>query len=320
MRITDGIASLYALDANPASVVSVGVFDGVHQGHIEILEHNIARARELGAEATVVTFRGHPKALLLGRAPLTLTSLEHRLELFARAGIDHAVVLDFDEELRSMGADVFADKLLIDGLKAQAFVLGFDSKFGHDRLGTPEALANRGFEVEVIEAVQLGGRAISSTAIREAVSLGDLGGAARMLGRPVSLQGLVIHGDGRGKGLGFPTANLDLDHELTPPIGVWATRLYLIDEPELGSLDSVTNIGHRPTVHGQPDGDATPVVEVHVMDFDGDLYGKRVGIDFVAGLRGEQRFDSLDDLKAAIAADLINARAALAKQPENAAS
>lgn len=308
MQLTSGIANLLGQQPPaPPAVVSVGVFDGVHRGHLAILEANLARARELDARPTVVTFRGHPKALLLGHAPKTLTSLEHRLELFAEAGIEHAVVLDFDEALRAMDAHVFTEQVLIGALNARAFVLGFDSKFGRDRQGTPAALAAAGHAVEVVEAVRDGGRAVSSTAIREAVTLGDLAAAERMLGRPVTLLGRVVPGDGRGRKLGFPTANLDLDHELMPPVGVWATRLV---RPATGArLDSVTNIGFRPTV---ADGATEPTIEVHVLDFDGDLYGERVAVEFVAYLRGEQRFAGLAELEAAIAADVQAARARLA--------
>lgn len=311
MRTTLGIQALLAAPAQHGSVVSVGVFDGVHLGHRAILEANVLRSASLGATPTVVTFRGHPKALLLGRAPQTLTSLQHRLKLFERAGIGHAVVLDFDSQLRAMDAEAFTNELLLGALSAQAFVLGFDSKFGHDRKGTPEALSARGLQVEVVPAVRLGGRAVSSTAIREAVALGDLAGAARMLGRPVTLQGRVVHGNGRGEGLGFPTANLDLDHELSPPGGVWATRVRLLDEPEGEPLAAVANIGHRPTLHGEPEPGSPPVVEVHILDFHGDLYGRRAAVEFVSFLRAEQRFASLDLLKSAIGADIEAARTEL---------
>ena len=303
MLCTNGIAELLSTKEPAPSVVSVGVFDGVHRGHLAILRANLARARALDARPTVVTFRGHPKALLLGHAPQTLTSLEHRLELFAKAGIEHAVVLDFDENLRAMDARVFTEDVLIGGLNARAFVLGFDSKFGRDRGGTPEALAAAGYDVEVIEAVRLGGRAVSSTAIREAVTLGDLEGAERMLGRPVTLQGQVVHGAARGRALGFPTANLDLDHELMPPMGVWVTRLCLLESGQ--RLPSVTNIGFRPTVVGS---EAEATIEVHALDFQGDLYDQRVAVEFVQWIRGEAKFASLDALKAAIAADVEQAR------------
>jgi riboflavin kinase/FMN adenylyltransferase len=295
------------------SVVSIGVFDGVHLGHQKILERNVARSKELGARATVVTFREHPKQLLLGRAPRTLTSLEHRLELFRRAGIEHTVALTFDEELRSVAAPDFVSAFLIGALDARAFVLGFDSKFGRGRAGTPELLSQMGLDVEVVGQVQVGGRAVSSTAIREAVELGDLQGAARMLGRPVAVYGEVVPGDHLGRELGFPTANLDLHHELRPPNGVWACRARTVryaPEPIVGPpLDGVLNIGFRPTLGGQkPD---APRVEVHLLDFAGDLYGQYIELEFVAFLREEQRFPSLDALKAQIARDIQAARAIL---------
>ena len=295
------------------AVVSVGVFDGVHLGHQAILTANVRRARELDAEPTVVTFRRHPKRVLLGRAPKTLTSLEHRLELFARAGIEHAVALSFDEELRELEAEAFVRELLDGALGARAFVLGFDSKFGRARRGSPELLREMGRDVEVVGKVKVGDRAVSSTAIREAVELGDLEGAARMLGRPVTVLGVVVRGDQLGRRIGFPTANLDLHHELHPPVGVYAVQARRVvpgagDEPAV-SLDGVANIGFRPTVAGeQPD---RPRVEVHLFDFDDDLYGERLELAFVERLRGEARFDGLEELKAQIAEDCRRARASL---------
>ena len=206
------------------SVVSIGVFDGVHLGHQAILRANVRRARELGATPAVITFRRHPKRVLLGRAPRTLTSLEHRLELFRQAGIGHTLVLAFDGALRALSPEDFVERFARSALLARAFVLGFDSKFGRDRRGTPESLAAAGHAVEVVDKVVVDGRAVSSTAIREAVELGDLEGAGRMLGRPVSVLGTVVAGDARGRELGFPTANLNLHHELHPPVGVYAGR------------------------------------------------------------------------------------------------
>lgn len=311
MLRTDGLDALAAASDPPPAVVSVGVFDGVHLGHAAILEANLARARALDAVPTVVTFRGHPKRLLLGHAPPTLTSLDHRLELFARAGIEHTVVLDFTDELRSLDAAAFARRVLVEGLGARALVLGFDSKFGHDRQGTPAFLREAGHDVQVVDAVRIGARAVSSTAIREAVTLGDLEAAADMLGRPVTLMGRVVPGDQRGRRLGFPTANLDLDHELSPPNGVWACRAVLLDGPAgAAPLDAVTNIGLRPTLAGAET--AEPVVEAHLLDHAGDLYGQRLALEFVAFLREERRFPGPEALKAAIAADVEAARAALA--------
>lgn len=301
----------------PGAVVSLGVFDGVHLGHRAILARNVAVARELGLRPTVVTFRDHPKRVLLGRAPRTLTTLEHRLEHFRRAGIDHTLALAFDDALRETSADRFVDRVLVSALRAEAFVLGFDSKFGQGRRGGPELLRQRGFPVEVVPKVLVGQRAVSSTAIREAVELGDLAGAARMLGRPVSVLGHVVHGQELGRTLGFPTANLDLAHELHPPPGVYACRARVIREPERGLQEvrrpAVTNIGFRPTVDGEAAQE--PTLEVHMLDFEGDLYGRVLELEFVERLREEQRFPNLDALREQIGRDVAEARRRLAAPP-----
>ncbi len=304
------------LDAPPeGAVVSVGVFDGVHLGHQAILAANVREALALGAVPTVVTFREHPKGVLLGRAPRTLTSLEHRLELFRRAGIRRCVALTFDDELRQIEAERFMREFLVGGLGARRFVLGFDSKFGRNREGTPERLRTLGFDVVVVpQVIVSGSRPVSSTAIREAVELGDLASAAGMLGRPVAVYGDVVAGDGRGRTIGIPTANLDLHHELHPPPGVYACRARIV--PREGEVEdplrrpAVTNVGVRPTFAGK---DATkpalPLVEVHLLDFAGDLYGRHLELEFLAFLREERRFGGVDELKAAIATDIDRARA-----------
>lgn len=294
------------------AVVSIGVFDGVHLGHQAILAANVERARAESAEATVVTFADHPKQLLLGRAPRTLTSLEHRLELFGAAGVDETLVLEFDERLREMTAERFAREILVSGLGARAFVLGFDSKFGRDRRGTPELLRHLGFDVTVVDKVQFGQHAISSTAIREAVELGDLEAARSMLGRWVSVLGRVVRGAALGRELGFPTANIDPDHELEPPTGVyygWARVLRdAVGERVRDSRPyaAVANIGSRPTVSvGQPE---RPRLEAHLIDFEGDLYGTTLEMQFVGRLREERRFPSVDALREQIAMDVELAR------------
>ena len=302
------------------AVTSVGVFDGVHLGHQSILEANVARAGLLGAEPTVVTFAQHPKAVLLGRAPRTLTTLEHKLALLWRAGIRHVVVLTFNEELRDTTADDFSERILERGLGTRGFVLGFDSKFGKDRLGGPASLEARGHDVEMAPKVMLGQRAVSSTVIRESVELGDLAGASRMLGRPVTIYGEVVMGEALGRRLGFPTANLDLLHELRPPEGVYACRAHVVPPPSeggapdprerVGSFDAVANIGRRPTVATEGAG---PLVEVHLLDFEGDLYGQRIELEFAERLRAEVKFGSLDELQAAITADVERARAVLSR-------
>ncbi len=289
------------------SVVSIGVFDGVHLGHRSILETNVRTARALDAVPTVVTFRRHPKLVLLGRAPRTLTTLEHRIELFARTGIEHTLALQFDEALRELSAADFIEEIAVRGLGVRRFVLGFDSKFGHNRQGTPEYVQSLGYEVDVVPKVLVRGRPVSSTAIREAVELGDLEGASAMLGRPVSVFGRVVRGASRGRRIGFPTANLDLHHELHPPTGVYACRARILragGPPQ--AFDGVANIGFRPTVELETS--ALPMVEVHLLDFDGDLYGERLELEFVQRLRGEERFESMEALAAQIARDVAKAR------------
>ena len=294
------------------SVISLGMFDGMHLGHQAILAANVAAARKLGAVPTAVTFRRHPKRLLLGHAPRTLTTLEHRLELFERAGIAHAVVLNFDSTLRSLSAAEFTRLVAVEGLGVRRFVLGFDSKFGRGREGNAGFLREQGFEVEVVSKVLVLGRPVSSTAIREAVELGDLAAATAMLGRPVSVFGRVVHGSSLGHRIGFPTANIDTHHELHPPPGVYACRVHHL--PRAGGSGhaphalyaGVANIGFRPTVAPEPP--RHPQVEVHVLDFGGDLYGERIELEFVAHLRGEKRFAGVDELALQIARDVAAAR------------
>ncbi|MFT7670593.1 MAG: riboflavin kinase/FMN adenylyltransferase [Planctomycetota bacterium] len=315
MRITTDRQVLGPPPENGA-VLSLGVFDGVHLGHQAILAANVEKARELGAEATVVTFSGHPKEILLGRAPRTLTTLDHRLNLFERAGIEHTIVLPFDEEMRNTPAAVFASDFLVSKLDTRHFMLGFDSKFGAGREGDAEFLRAAGYPTTVVPMVVVNKRGVSSTAIREAVELGDLESARAMLGRRASVLGAVVRGAQLGRQLGFRTANLDLHHELHPPVGVYACFANLIPEGDLmedcGPWQAVTNIGFRPTVDGTPA--ALPIVEVHIFDFEGDIYGRRLELEFVDCLRGEKKFDGIEQLKIQIAEDAAAARALLKTQ------
>jgi riboflavin kinase/FMN adenylyltransferase len=199
----------------------------------------------------------------------------------------------------------FADEILKARLGARAFVLGFDSKFGRNREGTPEYLQSLGYPVEVVPQVLVRGRAVSSTAIREAVELGDLAAAAALLGRPYSLWGEVVHGDALGRQLGFPTANLDPHHELLPPTGVYSAWAQVRGRPQ----PAVVNIGYRPTVRSEQP--PTPRIEAHLIGFSGDLYGQTLELEFVQRLREEQRFASLAELRAQIGRDVESARGSL---------
>ena len=292
------------------AVISIGVFDGVHLGHQAILARNVACATERKAISTLITFRQHPKQLLLGRGPKTLTTLGHRLQLFERAGIMHTAALAFDDDLRKLSAEDFVTEIASKGLGVEHFVLGFDSRFGRNREGTAALIEAMGFSVDVVQGVLLDERAISSTAIREATELGHLELASRMLGRPVSVFGRVVRGQQLGRTIGFPTANLDLHHELHPPTGVYACRAFLqqADGPRV-ALPAVANIGFRPTVDGVQA--EQPSVEVHLIDFDRELYGERLELEFVSHLRKEVRFAGLDELKQQIGQDVARARAVL---------
>ena len=302
------------LEGYGGAVVSIGVFDGVHLGHRAILTANVERSAALGLRPTVVTFRGHPKEVLLGRAPRTLTSLEHRLELFRRAGISHTLALAFDADLRETPAETFISQVLGEGLGARHYVLGFDSKFGRDRRGGPELLQSLGASVDVVPRVEVDKRAVSSTAIREAVGLGDLEGASRMLGRAVSVLGRVVRGDALGARLGFPTANLDLDHELHPPPAVYACRVRVLGPEQEPWRDAVSNIGFRPTVRAEDSQAAqAPRIEVHLLDFEGDLYGASLEVEFVRALRAERRFEGAEALAEQIERDVSTAREILGR-------
>ncbi|MDP7061685.1 MAG: bifunctional riboflavin kinase/FAD synthetase [Planctomycetota bacterium] len=307
MLVLDGLQALPATFQGSGCVATVGVFDGVHLGHFHVLRQVVLRAQALGKKSVMVTFASHPKSVLLGQAPATITSLEHRLLLFRRAGIDATLVLDFTPELRELTSDRFTRKILLDGLGLQELVFGFDSKFGKDRGGNPQSLqplaAEKGFSLTQVPPLKVQGRAVSSTAIREAVQLGDFAKAGTMLGRPASLLGTVVQGDGRGKSLGFPTANLDLHHELQPPAGVYATLVRLVGQEPLALLPAVANLGNRPTFE-----DASHSIEVHLLDFEGNLYGQGVEVFFLHKLRNERAFDNATGLIDQIQADCAAAR------------
>lgn len=312
MRVLRGLSELSA-DRFRAPVVTIGVFDGVHRGHRALL----ARAREMSARANgelvVITFDRHPREITTGNAPPLITSLPHRLVLLGREGVDTTIVLAFDEQLREMSAEDFVEDILVRRLGVQAVVLGHDSHFGHNRRGdfafVHGMLTPRGIPVERTEAVTLtDGRIISSSTIREAVARTDIDAAARLLGRPPALYGTVVRGAGRGRELGFPTANLDLGHELRPVRGVYGGSVQLDGRVYAAAI----NIGGRPTFH--PEGEAADTVEVHLLDLPAgtDLYGRALEVVLLGRVRDEQRFASVEALREQVAADIAGIRARLA--------
>ena len=282
-------------------VVTLGTFDGVHLGHQKILREAVDWARQNDGEAVVVTFSTHPRSITAGRASGFISSLRHRLILMERLGIDVVLVLDFDRRLASMPAEEFVREYFCRLLNARGIVMGFDNRFGRGGEGDIALLqkmgAAGGFEVRRAGPVNINGELVSSTAIRTAISEGRLDSAARMLGRPVSLLATVVAGEGRGRQLGFPTANLDLHHETRPPEGLYAGHT---------TIDGCTyrvllSIGSQPTFHapGSP-----VVVEAYLHGYDDGLYGRDIEIIFLKKLREQKQFESAEELVAAMRQDV----------------
>jgi riboflavin kinase/FMN adenylyltransferase len=308
MKVVTGPPQEWSLPARRRAV-TVGVFDGLHAGHRAVLGLLQRRAEEMGGlETVVVTFDPHPLAVVAPEhAPLLLTDVPHRLELLERAGLDLAAVVPFGEEMRLLTPAAFASVVLAGALGARLVVVGEDFRFGHQRLGNVASLSElgdaHGFAAEILPLV--GGQApISSTRVRAMVAAGDVEAAATALGRPHEVRGTVVAGDGRGRTLGFPTANLALSPGLAlPGHGVYAVRA---GRPGADLVPGVANVGTRPTFGGEERS-----LEVHLLEGSGDLYGATLRVAFVARLRGERRFAGPADLAAQIAADVAAARALL---------
>jgi riboflavin kinase / FMN adenylyltransferase len=302
MRIVRGLPSAPP-DRRP-SAVALGVFDGVHLGHRAILGAAVAHARATGSPAIACTFDPHPLEVLQpDRAPLPITTLDERLELIAACGIDEGVVLAFTRELAAMEPEAFVKDVLVDRLAARQVVVGFNHRFGRGAHGDAALLrelgARGGFGVDVIEPSTFDGVPVSSTAIRTALGRGDLEAAVRMLGRPYTLPGKVVAGAGRGRTLGFPTANIAPDRPVLVAPGVYACTVEVAGQPRR----AVVNVGVRPTF-----GEETLAVEAYLLDFSGDLYGQTVRLVFRSRVREERRFSSVDALRAQIADDVETAR------------
>jgi riboflavin kinase / FMN adenylyltransferase len=304
------------------SVVTVGNFDGVHRGHQALLTRLVTRARDLGVPAVVVTFDPHPVAVLRPeRAPRALTTLEHRLHLVAAAGVDGVLVMEFTPELATWSPERFVEEVLVRSVHARAVVVGQDTRFGHRNSGDVGVLVREGkrygFAVEVVEDLGTGngaGRRWSSSWVRELVVAGEVAEAARVLTRPHRVTGVVVHGDHRGRTLGFPTANLDRQAVgLVPADGVYAGRL-VRDADAVGRgdrteklLPAAISVGTNPTFEGE-----SRRVEAHVLDRDDlDLYGELVAVEFVARLRPMLRLTGVEDLVTRMRADVEQCRAAL---------
>jgi riboflavin kinase/FMN adenylyltransferase len=295
---------LAGLSPDKDMLLTIGVFDGVHLGH----KHLISRLKELahkqGLASGVVTFRQHPEEVMSPKNKLPfLTDLKQRVNLLKGEGVDAVIPLSFTPELAGLSARQFLE-LLQKYLRMRGLVLGPDFAMGRNREGDNETLRRlgeeMGFSVTVVPPVIIDGEVVSSTAIRKALAKGDMQRVQKLTGRPFRLQGRVARGVGRGVKLGFPTANLEIEAEhALPPDGVYVSQAYINDR----SYPSVTNIGKRPTF-----GTSERLVEVYLLDYDGELYGRKLEVDILERLRGEKKFDSAEELKKQIAQDVERGR------------
>jgi riboflavin kinase/FMN adenylyltransferase len=286
--------------------LAIGVFDGVHLGHQQIIRQTLADARQHEAKALVITFDRHPNAVVAPeRVPPLIYSPQQKLRVLESFGMDMLLLIHFDEQFSRQTGEEFMRGLHRDMKHIRSVCVGANFLFGHRRSGNVELLQKLGeelkFFVHGVAAVALDGKAVSSTRIRQSIQAGQLDAASQMLGRPYSLTGKVIAGDGLGRKLGFATANIEVTGLVLPPNGVYAGQAEVCGK----SFRSVLNIGRRPTLQ-----QATPQlrVEAHLIDFQGDLYGQELEIQFVEKLRAEQKFESLEALRHQIARDIEQAQ------------
>ncbi|MFO1474732.1 MAG: bifunctional riboflavin kinase/FAD synthetase [Lysobacterales bacterium] len=299
------------------SVACIGAFDGLHLGHRELVRRALARARELDAEATVVSFDPLPREFFArGDKPPRLMLPRAKFEGLRDLGVDAVGLLRFDAKLAAMPAQDFVRELLVERLRVREVWVGPGFRFGHARGGDLALLqrigAGAGFAAHAIEPVLFGGEAVSSTRIRAALAAGDFDLAERLLGRRYAIGGHVVRGRQLGRTLGFPTANLRFGGKTPALRGIYATLVHGIGA---APMPSVSSFGTRPTVDG-----VEPLLEAHLFDFDGDLYGKRIEVEFVAKLRDEVRFPDLDALVEQMRIDATRAREILQQRPRLRAS
>lgn len=304
------------LPSDVGTVVTVGTFDGVHRGHWQVLQEIRRRAGATGRRSILLTFDPHPLRIVRpDRAPPLLTTPLEKKEILAESGVDYAVFLSFTPVLASYPPRRFVEEILLGRLGMEELVIGYDHGFGRGRSGDADTLraigTEMGFEVDVVPPETAEGEPISSTRIRRALGAGDVEAARSALGRAYSFRGVVVRGDGRGRTLGFPTANLAVasSEKLIPPPGIYAVWGVLRGGPHPGAL----HVGPRPTFRGSP-----PTIELHLLDFDGDLYGEEVRVDFVRYLREVLPFASVEGLVGQMRDDVEQARWVLEAELEGA--
>jgi riboflavin kinase / FMN adenylyltransferase len=303
MRVTRGLPAAAAVPA----ALTIGNFDGVHLGHQAMLAELKRAAVRLGVPAVVLTFEPHPREFFApDKAPTRLTSLREKLQLLADYGVDRTHVCRFSYAFAQTPAEEFIERIIARGLGARWLLVGNDFRFGARRAGSivklKVAAPRLGFEVAALPAVTIDGERVSSTALRAALAAGNLERAGRLLGRGYSISGRVVAGDGLGRKLGFPTANVQMKRNRPPLAGIFAVRLHGAGRD---ALRGVSSLGVRPTVKEQ----GAPVLEVHALDYEGDLYRRHVRVEFLRKLRDEEKYADLAALTKQIAVDARNARA-----------
>jgi len=304
MQVIRGLHNLRS--EHRGCVATIGNFDGVHLGHQAVFRHLREQSQELGLPTTVVTFEPQPMEFFSPEsAPARLTRMREKLNAIAEAGIDRVVLLEFGAKLASMEAGEFVQRLLVQGLDVRYLFVGDDFRFGKGRSGDIGMLRTVGkehdFAVENMNSFVVGEERVSSTLIREALAKGELETASHYLGRPYRICGRVAHGDERGRSIGFPTANINLHRKVSPLHGVYAVRVGGVRDEQ---LPGVANIGNRPTVKG----DNRHLLEVHIFDFAGEIYGEHLDVEFCKKLRDEKRFENFEQLMHQIEQDAVAAR------------
>jgi len=286
---------LFFIKKNDQTIITIGTFDGVHLGHQEIFNVLINKAKNDGCRNFVITFEPHPRVIIQPDSQLKLlTTFQEKVEILEKMGIDNLLVIPFTKEFSQLTPEDFFRKYILEGIGVKKIVIGYDHHFGKGRDGDEQKIRElgslNGFEVQKTDAVTINETVVSSSKIRNALTEGEVTNAALMLGRNYSFSGKVVLGDKRGRELGFPTANIQLENEfkVVPKNGVYAVKVFL----EEGSFDGVMNIGLRPTFK-----ETTIVLsEVHILNFNRDIYGKQIRVEFISRIRDEKKFNSKEEL------------------------
>lgn len=309
MQLVRHLDDLPYPDLDAGSVVTIGAYDGLHLGHQKLLDRVIGLAGKHGLTAIVMSFEPMPKEFFAGQSPpARLMRFREKFESLASRGVELFYCPRFAAPMRDIAAPDFIRRILIHGLNARFIVVGDDFQFARRRQGTIEHLRQTapvlGYSVEQVPSVVVDGIRVSSTAIREALGTGNMERATALLGRPYRMSGKIVKGDCLGRTLGYPTANVDLRRRQSAVMGVFAARVHGLGGT---ARDAVASVGSRPTFNG-----TVPILEVHLFDFDDDIYGKYIHVDFIGWLRGQEKFEEVDELVAQMHVDADNARSVLA--------